>query len=182
MFFRGFYFGPGLSLSRSKYGVKYRPKHIYSARYQKHPLPLFSALKATFVFNKDLTQVDKWSWSTNFVLDDDTGQHWAHDAGYSRKRVGDSQDNAGVLGRYVQRINTGNQDGGKFVIKNEIIFSLHELLCTVYLNPDQAKAPRPTANVKQIMEPASVVEFAAKYMKMVWLTKAPQLNSFLTYT
>lgn len=50
-----------------------------------------------------------------------------------------------------------------------------------YLNPDQANAPRPTASVKQIIDPISDVEFDAKYMKIVWLTKAPQLKTFLTY-
>lgn len=50
-----------------------------------------------------------------------------------------------------------------------------------YLNPDQANAPRPTANVRQIIDPLSDVEFDAKYMKKVWLTKAPQLKIFLTY-
>lgn len=36
-----------------------------------------------------------------------------------------------------------------------------------YLNPDQANAPRPTANVKHIIDPLSVVEFDAKYIKIV---------------
>lgn len=50
-----------------------------------------------------------------------------------------------------------------------------------YLNPDQANAPRPTANVKQNIDPISDLEFDAKYMNIVWLTKAPQLKTFLTY-
>lgn len=50
-----------------------------------------------------------------------------------------------------------------------------------YLNPDQANAPRPTANVKQIIDPVSDEVFEARYMKIVWLMKALQLKSFLTY-
>jgi hypothetical protein len=36
-----------------------------------------------------------------------------------------------------------------------------------YLNPDQANAPSPTANVRQVIDATSDVEFAAKHMKIV---------------
>lgn len=64
--------------------------------------------------------------------------------------------------------------------KNRFKFNFSPLII-IYLNPDQANAPRPTANVKQVIDPIADEEFAAKYIKMVWLMKAPQLKIFLTY-
>lgn len=46
--------------------------------------------------------------------------------------------------------------------------------------PAQAKPPKPTANVKQIVVPVGVNKYAAHNMKTVWAINAPQLNIFLT--
>jgi hypothetical protein len=50
----------------------------------------------------------------------------------------------------------------------------------IHLNPDQAKAPSPTAMVRQVTAPTGVSRKAARSMNTVWLMNAPQLNSFLT--
>lgn len=48
------------------------------------------------------------------------------------------------------------------------------------LNAGQANAPSPTANTRHVVTPAGVSKCPARNMKIVWLMKAPQLNSFLT--
>lgn len=50
----------------------------------------------------------------------------------------------------------------------------------LYLNPDQAKPPRPTAIVRQATAPRGFVINAAADIKSVWLKNAPQLNVFRT--
>jgi len=112
-------------------------------------------------------------------LHNDTGQHRTHNTRYSCKRVGDSQQNTGVLRCYIQWVNAVKWN--LFGSDLSDFSKLKKNNNNNYLNPDQANAPRPTANVKQNIDPISDLEFDAKYMNIVWLTKAPQLKTFLTY-
>jgi len=59
-------------------------------------------------------------------------------------------------------------------------FCQHSHFTATHLKPDQAKPPSPTAMVRQVTAPAGVSRNAARSMNTVWLTNAPQLNSFRT--